>query len=137
MCSSDLARSYHACIDSRSQRVSLLVDSYQGRFWYWESVDLLRKFMQASVVSVVSPNTRVQIWFGLVIAVSAAVVFAAATPYRDAVCRKVQLAALLQVAFTYTAAMLFFEDPSQEAALLGFGGLDETTTGILLVLVSV
>ena len=34
-----LARAYHNCVDRRAKRVSILIASYQPRYWYFESVE--------------------------------------------------------------------------------------------------
>ena len=79
--------------------------------WYFESIDLLRKFLLASVVLVVAPNTKVQLWFGLVAAMVAVLVCGKLEPYRSLFCQRLQFAALLQVLFTYMTANVFYSDP--------------------------
>lgn len=121
------ARAYHDAADSRVQRVTLLCESYDQRFWYFESLDMVRKFLQVSAVAVVAPNTKLQLWFGLMIALLGVLVFAVCAPYSDSVCSRAQLAALTSIALTYAAATVFFEEPSSAArqAPLSIGSLDE------------
>ena len=96
---------------------------------------MLRKFLQTSVVVLFYPNTRFQIWFGLLLATVSTLGYASLRPYRDAICAAAQQVALLQVVFTFMAAHLFFVEPAQ----LGnpepdVGGLSRGSLGWLLVL---
>ena len=43
--------------------------SYSAEFWYWESLEVLRKYLLTSVVSVVEPNTELQMYFGAIVSV--------------------------------------------------------------------
>ena len=79
--------------------------------WDYESIDLLRKFLLASVVLVVAPNTKMQLWFGLAAGTAAFTLCLKLEPYRSPLCQRLQLAALLQVLFTYMAATVFYTDP--------------------------
>ena len=74
------ARKYLTCNDMRAKRVTFLVKSYETRFWYFESIDMLRKFLLASMVVVVAPNSRVQLWFGLLASVCFAIVYVRCGP---------------------------------------------------------
>ena len=78
-------------------RVGMLLASYTPECWYFESVEMLRKFLLTSVVLVVAPNTRVQLWFGLVVSVGFMLLTATLRPYRDPLPALVQTLALLQV----------------------------------------
>jgi hypothetical protein len=99
-------------------RISLLLVSYghsDGSVWFYESVDMLRKLLLTSVVLIVEPDTRVQLWFGLIVSMSFASMTIALKPYRDQIPGMIQVAAQLQVAFTYAAAMLFSHSEAAEA----------------------
>ena len=115
-------------------RVGMLLVSYTPSCWFFESVEMLRKFLLTSVVLVVAPNTRVQLWFGLVVSVSFAILTSTLRPYRDPLPALVQMLALLQVVFDYASATLFFTDP----ALVVRGTLQEhsyaAAVGIVLVI---
>ena len=93
---------------ARGRRVALLLSSYSADYWWFETFDLLRKLLLTSVVLLVAPGTMIQLWFGLLIAISATLVVLKADPYRDGLCGRVQLAAVLQMTFNYMAAPLFF-----------------------------
>ena len=112
----------------------MLLVSYTPSCWFFESVEMLRKFLLTSVVLVVAPNTRVQLWFGLVVSVSFAILTSTLRPYRDPLPALVQTLALLQVVFDYASATLFFTDP----ALVVRGTLQEhsyaAAVGIVLVI---
>lgn len=79
------------------KRVGMLLVSYTPECWYFESVEMLRKLLLSSVVIVVDPGSRVQLWFGLLCAVAFALLTATLQPYRDPVPGMIQTAALLQV----------------------------------------
>ena len=113
-------------------RVSLLRASYSDRFWWFETLDLLRKFALASLVVHIAPGTKIQLWFGSVVASTSALVYLKLAPYRSTTCQQVQLVVQLQVLFTYLAASVFY----QETDTLG-GGRDAeqvTPADMLLVL---
>ena len=92
-------------------RVALLRASYSDRFWWFETLDLLRKFALASLVVHVEPGTKVQLWFGSVVASTSALVYLKLAPYRSTTCQQVQLVVQLQVLFTYLAASVFYQEP--------------------------
>ena len=48
----------------------LLSGNYKLEFWWFESYEMLRKLLLASVVLVVWPNTSYQLWFGSLISVA-------------------------------------------------------------------
>ena len=59
-----IARAHHSAQLSTHQRerASLLLTSYLPEFWFFETVDLLRKLLLTSVVVLVSPGTAPQLW---------------------------------------------------------------------------
>ena len=54
---------YHSIVPdgaaTHRKRVALLLSSYHDAFWFFESLDLLRKFVLTSVVVIVAPNSKV------------------------------------------------------------------------------
>lgn len=112
--------------------------------WYFESVDLVRKLLLTSVVLVVEPNSKEQLWFGLVLSAGFAVVTIQTRPYRDVLPGIIQAAAQLQVLFTYISAGVLFYFPVELQATASQGaGLSEGddagsdqahTLGLMLVL---
>ena len=95
------------------RRLALLVRSYGDDCWWFEAADLVRKLLLTSVVLLVAPGTRVQLWFGLLVSVAATLAMVAIKPYRDPVCQGLQTAAMLQVTFDYITANVFFVEPGQ------------------------
>ena len=91
-------------------RVGLLLASYQDHYHWFEAVDLLRKFFLTCVVLRVSPGTKVQLWFGSLVAVVSALVYQRLSPYRSELCQKLQLVVQLQIVFTYLAANVFYRE---------------------------
>ena len=75
---------------------------------YWEAVEQLRKFMLTSLVLLVFPESLVQLWYIDVVGLIFLILYLGAAPYRDAWPSKVQVAALVQLEFTYITATLFF-----------------------------
>ena len=51
---------------------------------------------------------------GLVVSIAAALLVARFQPYKDPLCGRVQLLALVQIVFVYLCGFLFIDDGSQE-----------------------
>ena len=98
-------------------RVALLTNTYKDKYHYWEAVDLMRKLVLTSVVLLVGPDTVVQLWFVTTTGLVFLVLYLALSPYRDQAAGRIQLAALVQLEFTYVTAALFFD--RQPKALQG------------------
>ena len=94
-------------------RVALLTYSYKDRFHYWEAVDLTRKLLLTSVVLLVGPDTILQLWFAAATGLAFLVLYIGLSPYRDEASGRIQLAALVQLEFTYMTAALFFDRKPQ------------------------
>ena len=45
-----------------ARKVALLLSSYRPQFWWFESFDLMRKFFLASAITLLAPDTKLQIW---------------------------------------------------------------------------
>ena len=110
-----LARQWHrAGADRRRtliKRLELLLVSYTEECWWFEAADLLRKLLLTSIVLLVAPGTRVQIWFGLLVSMVATITTIAIKPYADPLCQRLQSIATLQIAFDYITATVFFVEP--------------------------
>ena len=109
------------------QKITLLVTSYRDGVWFWEGLELVRKFILTSVILQVFPGSKLQIWFGAAVCMMSLVYHVARQPYAKRTSQRTQSAALTQLALTYLAALLFFEwtpeeDISVSEHLLG-GGL--------------
>jgi hypothetical protein len=87
-------------------RVALLTNTYKDKYHYWEAVDLTRKLLLTSVVLLVGPDSVVQLWFVTTTGLAFLVLFLALSPYRDEAAGRIQLAALVQLEFTYVTAAL-------------------------------
>ena len=85
-------------------RVALLINTYKDRYHYWEAVDLMRKLLLTSVVLLVGPDSVVQLWFVTTTGLVFLVLFLALSPYRDKAAGRIQLAALVQLEFTYVSS---------------------------------
>ena len=114
-------------------RVALLTNTYKDKYHYWEAVDLTRKLLLTSValqfrvrvrvgvrlrvrvganpnrdpnqvVLLVGPDTVVQLWFVTTTGLVFLVLFLALSPYRDQAAGRIQLAALVQLEFTYVSS---------------------------------
>ena len=124
------ARKHASSERVQRSRVALLTNTYQDKFHYWEAVrcvpplyssttdsspypsphphpnqvDLTRKLLLTSVVLLVGPDTVLQLWFVTATGLVFLVLFLALSPYRDEAAGRIQLAALVQLEFTYVAA---------------------------------
>ena len=92
-------------------RVALLTNTYRDKYHYWEAVDLTRKLLLTSVVLIVGPDSVLQLWFVTTTGLVFLVLFLALSPHRDEAAGRIQLAALVQLEFTYVTAALFFDRP--------------------------
>ena len=91
-------------------RARLLLRSYTVEFWYWESLDIFRKYLLTSVVLVVPfQDSLLQVYLGLLVCVVSLVLVARHQPYADPLCGRVQTLCLVQLTFTYMSGMLFFD----------------------------
>lgn len=91
----------------------VLMTTYRPRHAHWEGVDLLRKFVLTGVITLVEPQTRVQLWFGAVSSIFFLMLHLRFQPFKSVFCNILQAAALLQLLFTYLTANLFFVDITQ------------------------
>ena len=112
-------------------RVALFTNTYKDQYHYWEAVDLTRKLLLTSVALLVrvwvrvrvranpnpnpspnpiqvdllvGPDTVVQLWFVTTTGLIFLVLFLAISPYRDQAAGRIQLAALVQLEFTYVSS---------------------------------
>ena len=60
------------------------------------------------------PGRRPQIFVGLMVSIAAALLVARFQPYKDPLCGRVQLLALVQIVFVYVCGFLFFDDGSRQ-----------------------
>ena len=95
-------------------RVALLTNTYKDEFHYFEAVDLTRKLLLTSVVLLFWPDTIFQIWFVTAVGLATLVLYLGLWPYRDQAAGMAQLAALVQLEFTYVTAALFFDREPQD-----------------------
>ena len=91
-------------------RARLLLQSYKAGFWYWESLNILRKYFLTSVVLVMAHDTLLQVYLGLLVCIISGTLVARHQPYADPLCGRLQMLALTQLTFTYMSGMLFFDD---------------------------
>ena len=56
------------------------------------------------------PDTRIQIWLGILVSVLAVLFYITCRPHSQLICFQVQMTALLGILFTYVSALLFFDD---------------------------
>ena len=93
--------------------------------------------MQTAVVLVVAPDSKWQLWFGLVVSASAALVYLELKPYRHRACGVLQMAVLLQTLFTYISAMVFYaelqESPTGDNSSSGIALIMANSTCLCLV----
>jgi hypothetical protein len=99
---------------ARRRLVQVLTRCYRDPCWYMESVDLLRKFLMTGVITLVSPQSKVQLWFGLVVSLTFLMLHMRLEPYRDPLCNTVQLAVHVQLVLTYTTSLLFHVESFSE-----------------------
>ena len=117
-------RQYESATRYWRQRVSLLIASYRHDYWWFESFDLIRKLILASVVQVMWPNTKTQLWFGNAIAAGTLLVTVQLQPYQSLHCQRAQVLVQSQLLFTYMSAQVFFHEPMDERKAATFAAGD-------------
>ena len=118
--------------ERRFARAKLLLRSYMDEFWYWESLDILRKYLLTSVVMVVRSGMREQVYLGQLVCTAFVILLANRQPYASKLCGRVQLLALTQLSFTYLSGWLFFDDGSSDT----ISPESEDVWGVVLVIVN-
>ena len=104
------ARRNHDSDDPQAQqKVASLVGPYRASMWWWEAVDLLRKFILTAVILQIEPSTRLQILFGAFISLCSFGLHVMSTPFSSKLVQTAQTASLLQLVITYMAAQAFFD----------------------------
>lgn len=58
----------------------------------------MRKLLLTSIIIIVAPGTRVQLWFGLLVSTAATIGTIKRAPYRNSLCQELQAASMLQSA---------------------------------------
>jgi len=109
-----------ACID----RYGFIYASYQPHAWYWEVVELVRKFMLVSLVIFVEPGTATQLAFAFMIAFAFLVAHVYSKAYPEPSDDTYQLVSMISVVLTLYMGILLKLDMSGETgygkALMGF-----------------
>ena len=113
------------------ERVSVLVSTYEPKFWYCEALSLLHKLFFTGVIHLIKPGTRLQIWSGVLGCIVTYAIFILTFPFKYDICDWVQGAALTQLLLTYVSAFLFFDDGSAETE-----SYRSDTLGVVLTLVN-
>ena len=116
------------------ERAKLLLRSYHESYWYWESLDIFRKYLLTSVVLVIAHDTLLQVYMGMMTCVGFALLVARHQPYASPMCGRVQMLALTQLTFTYGSGMLFFDDGGVTRP---FGERNEERWGVILICLNV
>jgi hypothetical protein len=87
-------------------RVGFLFEAYRVQTFYWEVVELLRKFLLTGVMSMVSPGSAAQVVMGLLVAFGAVVAYARLSPYAEPGVNRLGLLAQLNLFFFLLVALL-------------------------------
>ena len=111
------------------ERVTLLLSSYDDRYWFMEALMLMHRFLFTGVIHVIMPETRVQLWVGSFLSALIFTMFMLTLPYRHAICDWAQAAAFLQLLITYLSSFLFFDDE-------GMYFVDDDSLGTVLVCIN-
>jgi hypothetical protein len=64
-------------------KYGFLYESYEPRFWYWESVEAIRRIVLTGVVSVLSPSSSTQSAAGMILALVYIGLYGQLKPYED------------------------------------------------------
>ena len=84
----------------------------------------------------VAPGSLVQLWFIDVVGLIFLILYLGAAPYRDRIASRVQVAALVQLEFTYITATLFFDRTPDESVGVGLVVANSMLAILIIVFVS-
>ena len=98
---------------ARRQLVRSLTKHYRSEVFFFESIDLCRKFLLTGVVTIVAPTTKIQLWFGAVLCQIFLALHVRIKPFKRAVDNLVQHAVHLQLVMNYVSALLFHSNSLQ------------------------
>ena len=114
-------------------RIPLLLSSYTYDAWWFESFDLIRKLLLASVVRLAWPDTALQLAFGTITALASLLIILVKNPYHKPRWQRLQTTIQLQLIMTYIAATALFQDPRLPLPLHLDADEATDTEGLLLV----
>ena len=95
---------------------SLLTTSYRPNYFFFESVDLLRKLLISSSLMIMWPRTRLQLFLGVCFSVAFTVVFIWCRPYKLRIFNYLQMAACTTIVLTFAGAMVFLREEGKESS---------------------
>lgn len=116
-------------IGATPRRSRLLLSSYKAQFWWFESFELLRKVLCASVLLIVQPDTPFQVAAGAIFSLLFYLFYSQMSPYKSLVCGRLQRVALLQLVITYMTAQALFDDEVVVDVFNQWSDADENRTG--------
>ncbi len=116
-------------IGATPRRSRLLLSSYKAQFWWFESFELLRKVLCASVLLIVQPDTPFQVAVGSILSLLFYLFYSQMSPYKSLVCDRLQRVALLQLVITYMTAQALFDDEVVVDVFSQWVETDENRTG--------
>lgn len=102
--------------DRRANRLPLaiLTQSYEDGFWWYESVELSRRFVLTNISTIVNPGTSVQLGFLITASLFFLCVHLQARPYRDHFCDKLSTATHVQLLLVLIFGLAFYQTGEEE-----------------------
>lgn len=88
------------------RELEFLYKAYEGRCWYWEVVETIRKLLLTAVLSVCGEGSGFQIVIGILIAITFVKLYAFYSPYVDDEDDNLQELAQYQIFFTLFGALI-------------------------------
>ena len=111
------------------------LQDYEPKFWYFEVLELLRKFLLTGIGIILAPDTIVQVVFNVIIVLAAAVVYLTARPYvndsDDTVNTVAQWAMFIQL----FAGLLLRTRMAVPDSIFSGGSFDSATLGQFIAVV--
>jgi len=93
-------------IDIIGEQIEFLHRSYEGRCWYWEVLETIRRLLLTAVVSIVDAGNPDQIIFGIFMSVCFMKLYAYFQPFADKKDDMLQELAQYQIFFTQFASLI-------------------------------
>ena len=127
-----IARTGHEGSPAHRRLAHVLTWIYDDKCWYYEVVDLARKFILCGVCPIIWRGQRAQIVFGAIMSLFFFMMHVRQKPYRDPVADKLQFFVLWAIMMTYMFAALYHANPEDAVDAREFAA-NNTLTALLVL----
>eukprot|EP00942_MAST-04A_sp_MAST-4A-sp1_P010810 g10810.t1 len=108
--------------------------SYERQYWYWESVEMLKKMVLAGGLVIVAPESSAQVLIGTLVTMSYLLVTVRFQPYDDQVEDNIQIITSIQILLYFIIGLVLRMDSEDEYEKIVVGTLLVTMNGIVILI---